>query len=107
MGRRSNFNDPPAETHRFANFTGRLAETINSELNPEQVTPNTAGAEELPEYESIFPLTRQFCQTNFRGSVGHGRSGSDDQRQSKDRPLGGRGRNRGARSEEEKSGDLG
>lgn len=105
MGRRSNFNDPPAPEHRMANFTGRLADTINSELDPEQVTPNSAGAEELPEYESIFPLTRQFCQTNFRGSVGRGRTGSDDQRQSKDRPLG--GRTRGRRTEEQKGGELG
>jgi len=104
MGRRSNFNDPPAETHRFANFTGRLADTINSELDPEQVTPNTAGAEELPEYESVFPLTRQFCQTNMRGSVGHARTGSDDQRQSKDRH---RRNGRRPRTEEEKSDALG
>lgn len=98
MGRRSNFNDEPDEQHRFGNFTGRLSETMGSELEPEAVTPNTAGAEELTEYESVFPLTRQMNQTNMRTPANRGRTGSDDQRQSKDRRR---------RSEERKSGDLG
>jgi hypothetical protein len=84
MGR-TNFRGPAPETHRERNFTERLRRTSGSELEPEQVTPNTAGAEELPEYEEIFPLTRQFRQTNMHGSRGGVRSGSDDQRQSKDR----------------------
>lgn len=99
MGRRSNFNDTPAESHCFGNFERRLRTTIDSELEPEQITPNSAGAEELTEYEEVFPLTRQFCQTNMRTpSRGHSRTGSDDQRQSKDRR---------SRTEERKSGDLG
>lgn len=98
MGRRSNFNDEPDEQHRFGNFTDRLRTTIDSELEPEQITPNSAGAEELTEYEEVFPLTRQFNQTNMRTPTNRGRTGSDDQRQSKDRRK---------RSEERKSGDLG
>lgn len=98
MGRRSNFNDEPDAEHRIGNFTSRLRTTIDSELEPEQVTPNTAGAEELTEYENVFPLTRQFSQTNMRTPTGRGRTGSDDQRQSKDRRK---------RTEERKSGSLG
>ena len=97
MSRRSNFNDAPDDEHRFGNFGRRLNECLHSELEPEQATPNTAGAEELPEYEEIFPLTRQFRQTNFHGT-NSGRRGSDDQRQSKDRRR---------RSEEKKGGSLG
>lgn len=100
MGRRSNFNDTPAESHCFGNFERRLRTTIDSELEPESITPNSAGAEELTEYESVFPLTRQFSQTNMRTpSVITRRTGSDDQRQAKDRRRG--------RTEERKSGDLG
>lgn len=47
------------------NFTKRLAETWGSELEPELVTPMTAGPEELTPYEEVFPLTRQFKQTNM------------------------------------------
>ena len=79
MSRRSNFNDTPAESHRGGNFERRLRETWNSELEPEQVTPNTAGAEELPEYEEIFPLVRQLRSTNMRSSGGR-RKGNDTQR---------------------------
>lgn len=99
MGRRSNFNDEPDEQHRCGNFGRRLSETMGSELEPEQVTPNSAGAEELTEYEEVFPLTRQFNQTNMRTPFrGANRTGSDDQRQSKDRRK---------RTEERKSGSLG
>lgn len=57
-------------TDRSSNFEDRLKQTIDSELEPEQVTPNTAGFEELPEYEENFPLVRQFNQTNMRGRKG-------------------------------------
>jgi len=83
MGRRSNFNDKPAETHRTENFERRLRTTMGSELEPEMITPNTGGAEALSEYEEIFPLTKQFNQTNMRTPGGRRRS-SDDQRQAKD-----------------------
>ena len=63
--------DKTPPSHCESNFARRLEETMNSELDPEHVTPQTAGAEELPEYESIFPLTEQFKQTNM-----HGRRGS-------------------------------
>jgi len=39
---------------------------MNSELEPEQITPNTAGAEELTSYEEVFPLVKEFNQTNMR-----------------------------------------
>jgi hypothetical protein len=57
-------------TDRSDNFERRLKETMNSENEPEQITPNTAGAEELPSYEEIFPLTKQFNETNMRGRGG-------------------------------------
>ena len=98
MGRRSNFNDEPSAEHRAENFHARLRSCIDSELEPEQVTPNTAGAEELPEYEEVFPLTQQFRQTNLHGTNRTGRRNSDDQRQSRDRRP---------RSEEQKGGSLG
>jgi len=101
MGRRSNFNDTPAESHRASNFERRLRTTDNSELEPEMVTPQTAGAEELPEYEEVFPLTEQFRQRNFRGAPGHGRTGSDDQRQARGR------RPRTRKTEERVSDELG
>lgn len=50
------------------NLEQRLKETIDSELEPEFVTPMTAGAEELPEYQGVFPLTRQMNQTNMRNT---------------------------------------
>jgi hypothetical protein len=81
---RTDFRGRPPGTYRDENFTHRLGVTSGSELEPEQVTPNTAGAEELPEYQEIFPLTRQFNQSNFHGSRGS-RTGGDDQRQSKDK----------------------
>jgi len=57
-------------TDRSDNFERRLRETMDSELEPEMVTPNTAGEEELPEYTEVFPLTKQFNQTNFSGRRG-------------------------------------
>ena len=63
-------------TDRAANFEERLKETMNTESDPESFTPNTAGAEELPEYQDRFPLTRQFNQTNMRGSGGKTQSKS-------------------------------
>jgi hypothetical protein len=64
-------------------FERRLKQTMDSELEPEQVTPNTAGAEELP-YDENFPLVRQFRQTNMfpggrRKGGGQGQRGLDDQ----------------------------
>jgi hypothetical protein len=59
-----------SKTERADNFERRLRETKDSELEPEQATPNSAGAEELPSYEENFPLTRQFRQTNMRGRRG-------------------------------------
>jgi len=54
-------------TDRSENFERRLRETMDSELEPECYTPHTAGAEELPEYEETFPLTKQFNQSNMHG----------------------------------------
>ena len=63
------------ESHRNANFERRLRETMDSELEPEQVTPNTAGAEDLPEYEEVFPLVKEFNQTNMRSPKRRTRNG--------------------------------
>jgi hypothetical protein len=53
-------------TDASTNFERRLKETMGSELEPEMVTPNTAGAEELPDYVENFPLVDQFNQTNMK-----------------------------------------
>jgi len=53
------------ESHRNSNFEKRLKETMDSELEPEMITPNTAGSEEL-DYDDAFPLIRQFRQGNMR-----------------------------------------
>lgn len=53
------------ETHRNGNFERRLRETMDSELEPELVTPTGAGAEEI-DYTEKFPLVEQFKQTNMR-----------------------------------------
>jgi hypothetical protein len=47
------------------NLKKRMAECWQSELDPEMVTPNTAGAEEEPYKEEVFTLTRQFRQSNM------------------------------------------
>lgn len=78
MSRRSNFNDAPAESHRAGNFERRLRETMDSELEPEMVTPNTAGSEEL-DYDSNFPLIDQFRQTNMRPARRRGRTSDQAQ----------------------------
>ena len=58
------------------NLKARMNVTMDSELEPELVTPMSAGAEELVEYEEIFPLTKQFGQTNMRSPKrGTGRNG--------------------------------
>jgi hypothetical protein len=71
-------------TDRSSNFEDRLKQTQDSELDPEMVTPNTAGEEETPDHEENFPLTKQFRQTNMRGrrgkSAGCGGSEKDQQR---------------------------
>jgi hypothetical protein len=54
------------------NFINRLRETMDSELEPEMVTPNTAGCEEQ-EGREIFPLVNKFNQTNMRDRPHHGR----------------------------------
>lgn len=59
-----------SSTERGENFERRLRQTMDSELESEFVTPQTAGAEELPEYEDTFPLTKQANQTNMRGRRG-------------------------------------
>jgi hypothetical protein len=53
-------------TDRADNFERRLKTTMGSELEPEMVTPNTAGYEELTPYEENFPLVKEFNQTNMR-----------------------------------------
>lgn len=62
-------------TDASANFERRLKETFDSELEPECYTPNSAAAEEMPDREEVFPLVKQFNQTNGRGRnsprVGH------------------------------------
>ena len=87
MSRRSNFNDEPDESQRFDNFEERLKVTLGSELEPEYVSPETAGSEDLPEYIENFPLHKQFRQTNMtsRATRGTGSVPSDDQRNSKRR----------------------
>lgn len=67
-----------SKTERGENFERRLRETMDSELEPEQITPNTAGAEELPEYVETFPLVKQFNQTNMKSA--RGRRGSQSGR---------------------------
>ena len=54
------------------NFIRRLRETMDSELEPEMVTPNTAGCEEQ-EGREIFPLVNKFNQTNMLYRPHHGR----------------------------------
>jgi hypothetical protein len=61
------------ETHRNENFERRLKQTMDSELEPEMITPNTAGAEDLPDYVDKFPLVEQFNQTNMRSPKGRSR----------------------------------
>jgi hypothetical protein len=50
---------------RSNNFEERLHETMDSELDPEIITPNTGGSEEL-DYDDKFPLIRQFRSTNMK-----------------------------------------
>lgn len=54
------------------NFERRLRTTWDSELDPEMVTPNTAGCEEQ-EGREIFPLVNKFNQTNMLVRPHHGR----------------------------------
>jgi hypothetical protein len=61
----NNFRSKHEATDRASNFTRRLAETIGTETDPEVVTPQTGGVEELP-YEDVFPLVNQFNQTNMK-----------------------------------------
>jgi hypothetical protein len=54
------------------NFIRRLRETMDSELEPEMITPNTAGCEET-EGREVFPLVNVFNQTNMLDRPHHGR----------------------------------
>jgi hypothetical protein len=63
MAERSDKND---------NFIRRLRETMDSELESEMITPNTAGCEEQ-EGREIFPLVNKFNQTNMLDRPHHGR----------------------------------
>jgi len=54
------------ETDRHGNFEKRLKETLGSELQPEMITPQTAGQEELTSYTEQWPLVKQMDQTNMR-----------------------------------------
>jgi hypothetical protein len=74
----NNFRSKTPETHRDSNFERRLKETMGSELEPEMITPNTAGEEELP-YEENFPLVNQFNQTNMKPG-GRRKAGGQSQR---------------------------
>jgi hypothetical protein len=65
-------------TDRSDNFERRLKETMGSELEPEMVTPNTGGPEELTDYVPTFPLVKQFNQTNMR-SGGNRKGGGQEQ----------------------------
>jgi hypothetical protein len=60
-----------------------MAETWGSELDPEMVTPNTAGLEELPDYLEIFPIEKQFKQTNM-GPVPYSRNTNRTNKKAKD-----------------------
>ena len=73
-----NLKSKEEATGRAGNFERRLRETADSELEPELVSPQTAGAEELSDYEEIFPLPRQFKQTNMKST--RGRRGSQSGR---------------------------
>lgn len=53
------------------NFERRLKETMDSELEPEMVTPNTAGCEET-EGREVFPLVNTFNQANMLTRPHHG-----------------------------------
>ena len=68
-----------SKTERGENFERRLRETMDSELEPEQITPNTGGSEELPSYDDTFPLIRQFRQTNMNGRRRKSREDDDTQ----------------------------
>jgi hypothetical protein len=70
-------------TGRAGNFERRLKQTMGSELTPEMVTPNSAGAEELP-YNEKFPLVDEFNETNMfpggrRKGSGQRQNGDDNQ----------------------------
>lgn len=54
------------------NLAKRMRVTRDSELEPELITPQTAGQEELGEYDDMFPLVRQSKQTNMRSTRGRG-----------------------------------
>jgi tRNA A-37 threonylcarbamoyl transferase component Bud32 len=49
------------------NLAKRMAVTMDSELDPELVTPMSAGYEEEPDKGDVFPIVKQFKQTNMRG----------------------------------------
>ena len=51
-------------THKA--FDRQLERCRDTNLDSELVSPETAGSEELPEYERNFPIERVFRQTNMR-----------------------------------------
>jgi hypothetical protein len=71
------------KTDRSDNFERRLKQTMDSELDPEQITPNTAGSEELP-YDENFTLIDQFKQTNMHPGGPRPRSTQKQQGRSND-----------------------
>ena len=50
------------------NFTKRLKQCWGSELDPEFVSPETAGAEELPQYVETMPIEKQFKRGTGTGT---------------------------------------
>lgn len=49
------------------NLAKRMRQTMGSELEPELVTPETAGSEEFPDGLECLPIENKFKQTNMRG----------------------------------------
>lgn len=64
------------------NLEKRMKQTWDSELDPELVTPMTAGFEEEPDKAEVFPIVRQFHQTNMRAGVGGGGTGKGSRHRS-------------------------
>jgi hypothetical protein len=59
-----NLKSREEETARAGNFERRLRQTMNTESDPEVVSPQTAAIEELP-YEDVFPAVNNLNQTNM------------------------------------------
>lgn len=61
-------------------FERQLERCRDTNLDSELISPETAGSEELPEYERNFPIERVFRQTNMGRARGSGRRGSQSGR---------------------------